>query len=383
MGIAIALAYYHRAESLSVLAAVAGFLLPFVVSSHSHSLVFFVSYELLISLGFFGYALWQQQTVLRYVALAQLQVAYLLYAISKGNRPLLAEALLAQHIVYAGSRFLRKFRAVAYIPLASSLGLTVLWVFVSLQTQAITVSLSLLGGVYLVAIWKERVYFSIGLVSILALLLIHLFPPEAYYPLLFVEFATGMIVSLFYRQRWSVLSNAILFSMATISFLLFTQRTLVFRPFDKVMSMQNGTFVICLLAVVAVYFVARWWTATRPDDMLKETRVWRQIALWVFNGLLLVYVTDLDLTVFREQTLNVKMLTMSLIWMAYAVFMLAVGILKNIKNVRIVGMVFLFVTLGKVILFDFPSVTMVVRAVLFLMLGGLGVMASRFFYRRQ
>ena len=57
-------------------------------------------------------------------------------------------------------------------------------------------------------------------------------------------------------------------------------------------------------------------------------------------------------------------------------------IIKKPK-VRLAGILFLFITLLKIIFFDLPDVSTAMRAILFIGLGAIGVAISRLFYKRK
>ena len=68
--------------------------------------------------------------------------------------------------------------------------------------------------------------------------------------------------------------------------------------------------------------------------------------------------------------------------MTCAIIGMVYGSMKNVKGARYAGVILLFSTLLKVIFIDLPTVSILVKAVLFIGLGAVGLVISRMFYRK-
>lgn len=68
--------------------------------------------------------------------------------------------------------------------------------------------------------------------------------------------------------------------------------------------------------------------------------------------------------------------------MTCAIIGMIYGRIKNVKGARYAGVILLISTLLKVIFIDLPTVSILVKAVLFIGLGAVGLVISRMFYRK-
>ena len=82
-------------------------------------------------------------------------------------------------------------------------------------------------------------------------------------------------------------------------------------------------------------------------------------------------------------TYDYQHLILSAVWAVYAILLIVFGLIVQKPKARLVGIIFLFVTLLKIIFIDLPDVSTAVRAILFIGLGAIGVGISRLFYKRK
>ena len=81
-------------------------------------------------------------------------------------------------------------------------------------------------------------------------------------------------------------------------------------------------------------------------------------------------------------SLEFRRLTVSLIWLSSAIAGMVIGVRKDIKGARLIGVLLLFTTLIKIVFFDLFILSIPVRSALFIGLGAVGLLASRFFYKK-
>ena len=103
-----------------------------------------------------------------------------------------------------------------------------------------------------------------------------------------------------------------------------------------------------------------------------------------FMFILFIFFTKIGGAVSEDSDVN--SLIISFLWMVYASLTIWYGRLKNTiaifrKNEMIyIGLVVLFITVGKLFLIDLVMVSMTIRAILFLIIGVIGVGISRLFF---
>jgi uncharacterized membrane protein len=107
------------------------------------------------------------------------------------------------------------------------------------------------------------------------------------------------------------------------------------------------------------------------------------LLLWSDAILLLVFITQVTNVLTGSLIFDYQHLILSTVWVIYAILVIFTGLIIKKPKVRLAGVLFLFVTLLKIIFFDLPDVSTAVRAILFIGLGATGVAISRLFYIRN
>ena len=74
---------------------------------------------------------------------------------------------------------------------------------------------------------------------------------------------------------------------------------------------------------------------------------------------------------------------LSLLWMIYALVSVWFGRNREMNEILYAGLVVLVVTVIKLFFLDLPEASMMIRAVLFLLIGGLGIVISRMFFSKE
>lgn len=72
-----------------------------------------------------------------------------------------------------------------------------------------------------------------------------------------------------------------------------------------------------------------------------------------------------------------------LLWMVYVLFVVWFGRNRNMDEILYVGLVVLVVMVGKLFLFDLLEVLMMIRVVLFLIVGSIGIVILRMFFLKE
>lgn len=99
--------------------------------------------------------------------------------------------------------------------------------------------------------------------------------------------------------------------------------------------------------------------------------------------MIIVFITITRISEVLSADGSVISVSVSLLWMVYALFAVWFGRNRNMDEILYAGLVVLVVTVGKLFLLDLPEVSMMIRAVLFLIVGSIGIVISRMFSRRK
>lgn len=76
-------------------------------------------------------------------------------------------------------------------------------------------------------------------------------------------------------------------------------------------------------------------------------------------------------------------MSVSIAWAIYGLIGIVLGSIKDHKPFRIFGLGLLFITLAKLVFIDLAYISILIRAILFIILGIIGIAGSRIFYKKQ
>jgi hypothetical protein len=158
---------------------------------------------------------------------------------------------------------------------------------------------------------------------------------------------------------------------------LFGVVDLLAYPIRHIVSMETLGWLILIGTIVWMYEVVR----RMPEEAWYKP--YQTSLVWADAVLILVFVSEITRVLTKPLTSDMQHLVLSIVWVAYAVLVVVIGVVANKRKARLAGILFLFVILLKIIFFDLPDVSAAIRAVLFIGLGGIGVAVSRLFYKRK
>ena len=105
------------------------------------------------------------------------------------------------------------------------------------------------------------------------------------------------------------------------------------------------------------------------------------IALYWFMVIVFITITRIGEVLSTDG--SIISVSVSLLWMVYALFAVWLGRNKHMNEILYAGLIVLVVTIGKLFLLDLPEVSMMIRAVLFLIVGSIGIVISRMFFSKE
>jgi hypothetical protein len=117
----------------------------------------------------------------------------------------------------------------------------------------------------------------------------------------------------------------------------------------------------------------------RINTGFKEKRDVAGITKVFINIAGLLYISQLSILL----TPYLETMVLSITWIIYSAANILFGHVKKDKLFRLFGISLILITLLKVIFVDLPTVSILVRAILFLLLGLMGLTVSRIFYKKE
>lgn len=386
------LAYRHRSEALGILATLGGFLVPFLVESSDPSTVFFISYEVLMSIAFLLFASRQGYKILYYVAIGLFHLTALVFliAVNGGNEAdkyALAYGLLAHHLILLTMALLR--RAVtgegkSQFTIFSSAGLTVFWWFSLISNQDLEFYKGFLLAMTIVyaglALWRraDRLQLSVFSSTAFFTLMLYLFNLlEGDYEnmALLVEGTITLWLAYHLSIRHQMLIGWLIWGIGAFK--------IITDPIEVIASLDTLAWILLLGSILALYDRLKRPSAdaTDPDEVLARSAFVRLFGVG-FAVLFLAFLTMITDVLAKPLPLEGEYMAVSGIWALYAIVVIIFGTIKKSQFIRLSGVLLLFITLLKLIFVDLPSLSIVVRAILFITLGAIGVGISRLFYQK-
>ncbi|MBM7620840.1 putative membrane protein [Bacillus tianshenii] len=365
-------------QGLAIISVVGGFLVPFLIESSDPSIYIFVGYETLLFLVFLFLAIRLRFLYLYVSSFLLLNGALLFYyAFSpevEGSY-LLSTAVIIQHAVLLYF-FLTTdhFMKVQAGTVFSSVFITYTWVYGIFQDLSIT--LYLLFGIATYAVlsflWKQQKHkvdqLAINGLLFLFFFLFHFFSEEYLGALLLLQGIGAFYAAFKYKSLASKVLSVFIFLIGTMMVLV--------DPIKDPLSFETFQWLILLVTfVIGIMVVWQFNQAVRNKALT--------IGGLLFTFFSLVFVTQLTMAVTSDLPYENRTLWLSFAWMTQAVVVIGVGIWKRFNLAKYIGVGLLVLTLVKLILLDLPFISIQFKAILFIALGLIGLIASRVFYKKK
>lgn len=375
----------HRSQALMIITLLAGYLVPFIVNSTHPNIWIFAGYEGLFSMAMMLLSLRYSFRGAYFTAFGVLHLPLListLFSPGTNDRPALLTIVVLQHLLLFGIGLLRSedSRIGQRIALFLSFGLLASWTYglygTSADGQLYEWMLALWSILYLgTSFWLYRqkrafnVQLSIATFSIF-LWLIHVLHADQAGSALLIEGGIALCLGIRFHSRLQQISGALTYFIGML---------FVFaHPIHHIGSNESFGWLVLVATICGLYAFFR--------SSAREGLVSVQIPLfllWMAFILLLIFVSQLTNVLTSGLGVGYQHLILSGVWAVYAVLLIIAGLFVRRAKARLIGILFLFVTLLKIIFIDLPDVSTAIRAILFIGLGAIGVGISRLFYKRK
>lgn len=374
--------YRYQSQALGVLASIAGILAPYLVDNNNPSTVFFVSYEVVLYTSFMIFAMKQRFVTLFYTSFILMQPAFIIFSIgSVSSERWLAYGVLVQHIIILGSILLRagilnhQLRV-----LGTSFVLTALWFKIELDSSDIdtillcfTLFYSALSAYFWKKNFQQALPFALAIASYaLLFFMMNIFDSDVVVGLFIIEGFVALTLGFIIKSVLQKINGLLIYLLGCIAGLNVLSDGMI-----SLASVNTFIWIVLLLTLAGITKLLRRY----PTG--SQTKVIIKMLYYGWGILFLIFITDVTTAVTHNVSENTQHLIISSTWVLYAISVISFGLKKGIKQVRLAGIALLFLTLMKVVFFDLPTVSVVIKAVLFIGLGGVGVLLSRLFYKKE
>ncbi|RMA95447.1 DUF2339 domain-containing protein [Priestia megaterium] len=370
---------FYRSQALGIISAVGGVLVPFLIESNSPNALVFIGYETLLYIAFLYVAIKQKYSILYVLSAVLLNLTLLIYYSFVGDngvKELLGMAILIQHLCLISSFFLSQSVLQVYaFTLLSSLAVTYGWLLAVFDDGTTTMVLFALViiyalGVYAVRSSKEKFEFFITYLIVAVAFFIHQL----------VDLREGVI--LYVIQGLAVYYIAmtyknLLHQLFSYTIYILSATYILVTPIEQVLSLPTLNWIVVLASIPVFIWISIQKTEWDEHDIFK---IGGSI---VFSILSLIFATEVTVAGTNHLSTNPQTLIMTAVWLGMSIAAFVIGSLKTFKTATYIGVGILFLTLFKLILYDLPFIPMAIRALLFIVLGAIGLIISRLFYKKK
>ncbi|MGF2618119.1 DUF2339 domain-containing protein [Rossellomorea vietnamensis] len=370
----------HGSQPVAVLSSIAGFLVPFLVEGTSTNILLFTGYEVLFFITLLFYAMYKNYRWLYLTSFILLHPALFVYAVTQeGDFRIIVLGIIVQHVFLLGMFVTKEIypilqRATLFTSFIVTQGWVVLW----LKDSDYTLFLVMSSAVYLsLSYWQrgaDKLHTLLPVATYsLALLLADLLNYEDVGALLVIQGVIALYAGLATQGRIQSLLALLLYFIGLTA--------IITDPIYDVFSYQTAAWIILILSGWGLKF-----TLKRNHvffEKFLDFKMTMRILFGAMAVLILAFITQLGLAATEGYSSDVQSLIISGLWVSYSIIGVIIGVKREDKKIRLLGIVLIFLTLVKVIFIDIAYISILVRAVLFIALGGVGIVLSRFYYKKS
>ncbi|WP_171652688.1 DUF2339 domain-containing protein [Paenibacillus foliorum] len=376
----------HRSQALSVIMMLAGYLIPFLVDSAKPNIWTFTAYETVFSIVMIVLAHRYAYRVAYYTAFfilhAPLLIGSLIADDPEGRYALMIAVLLQHAVLFTLSTFRQNGEQKANRPVSLflSFGLVAAWMYGLFGDEApfiyrlVVVSCALVYSVTAYWLIKQKKAAAIHLaIATFAwfLWLVHVLNADHLSSATLVEGTLAIILGIKLKSKLQQITGSLAY--------LFGMCSVWVQPIDAIFSAETIAWLMLLASLVVLYeFLKRL-----PEGSANWHQRYKSSLLWIDSVLFLIFITQVTQVLTHSLSADLQHLLLSAVWVLYAIAVIVTGVVMGKQKLRLAGILFLFITLLKIIFADLPDVSTAVRAVLFIGLGIIGVAVSRLFYKRK
>lgn len=378
IALGIYLTYKFKSQGIGIVATVGGVFVPFLINSTSPNIPLFSIYEAMLFTLFLWVALRYSYKVLYFISIIFLQIAILSFfvfaQVPGGYKWIAMLPIFMQHgallISFLKTKQMEKEQAYT---LFSVMVLTAIWcrmVFTESEASMLMVIIAVVYGASVYIYRKDliRVPILIANGSLALLNLMQLQMSD-----LFVEGIIGLcIIYLLVYKKFHHILHAVLCGIT-----YFVACNYVFL--NTAMSWFSWEMFHWLVFIIATIYGVYLMSAINEQ----KKHIIFNIGVPYIGILLLCFLHMIAIIVSGEAGSNMERVFTSSFWIVVAILMMLLNNRFSLQQGKYVGVGILFFTLAKIILFDIPFVSVPIKALLFIVLGMVGLFVSRVYYKKM
>ena len=368
------LTYKYRSQGIGIVAIVGGVFVPFLINSTSPNIPLFSLYETVLFTVFLWMALKYSYKALYYISIIFLQIAMLFFVIFT-NVPdtykLIAMLpVFVQHLslLFSLMKTKRMLKEQAYT-LFSIMLLTTLWIRIIFTDNEATVLMAIIMVIYAICYYvcqkdsiRAPIFIASGSVALLNLVQLQI-------DNLLFEGIIGL--SFIYLFVYKKFKHTLHLFLLCISYLMTVYYVLSFSIISWVSWEMLHWIVFIVGTIYGLYLLM--------SIFIEKTVLNIGVS---FVAIMILYFLHMIATLISGDIgSNMERVITSSLWIIGAILFMVFSRF-SLPQGKYVGVSILFVTLAKIILFDISFVSVAIKALLFIVLGVVGLLVSRVYYKK-
>ncbi|WP_313892044.1 DUF2339 domain-containing protein [Psychrobacillus sp.] len=369
--------YKYKSQGIGVVSTVGGVFVPFLIQNTMPNIPVFSLYESLLFTLFLWIALRYKHRILYYVSVVFLQIALVLF--------------------FFFTDIPDEFRWIAILPIFIQHGALLVGILKVKEwvNQQATILFSIM---ITTAFWISFVFTSneaaslFGVISIIYGLCLYMYQKDIIRAPIFI--ANALISVLYFIQMLA--SDLLLEGLVGVSFVYL----FVYKKFHTILHaiLSGITYFITLFYVFSLDIMS-WFSWEMLHWIVfvsvtgygiyflgkgqsKNKTLVANFGVPYFAFIVLYFLSNASSLIGDKMGSNAESVTMNALWIITAILFMLFGRRFSLQQGKYVGVGILFVTLAKIILFDVLFVSVVIKSLLFIVLGVVGLLISRVYYKK-
>ncbi|WP_042347465.1 DUF2339 domain-containing protein [Bacillus massiliigorillae] len=374
----------HKSEYLAIFVSVGAFFVPFLINSTEPNVYVFLGYEMLLTFSLLFYAKYKLYKILYVTAYTVAQVVIGTFLIFSPFASLNLELSVVYSIWQIGL-YMHFSKEDSYI-VNQRLGIfaingVFLIMLIRGLDQYVTTSLLVASIAFLIMVFislrKDKkmlvsnVAFALVMLSV-ASIITREFDGDSQILLLLIQGFIAMYLGYILKNKYKVIIGSVLYIIGAVP--------TIETPITHLASTIVLAHIILNATLLVIFY-------KMGKKVLAKSKM--RFQLFVYGIMCIVFVTLTKIGYAVTNDWDVNQVIVSFIWMVYASCTIGFGRTTKVHNlfskneIIYIGLAVLFITVGKLFFIDLQTVSMTIRAILFLIIGSIGVGISRLFFIKK
>lgn len=367
--------YKYSSQGIALVSSIGGVFVPFLIESTTPNIPVFVFYEIILYTLFILLALKYRYKMLYFVSAIFLNIALFLFFIFT-NVPAeykwvaVSPIIVQQFALLIGFLKTNQLLKQQAYTLFSSIILVFVWIDFVLTNAESAIVFGLLAVIYTSSFFVYKTDMIRAPIFIANALMGLLFVSQMLFdPITFEVLIGSSILYLFVAVKYKSLFHAFLGGIFYLGG--FTQ--IFEQAISAWISWEMLHWIVFLGATgYALYYLAK----------TKKSKAIYSYGSPYFALMMMIFLSFVSTLLAANSSDNMERMITSILWIGCSILFMVLSKPLAITQGKYIGVSILFITLAKIIMIDIHFISVTVRALLFILLGIIGLLVSRTYYKK-